>query len=351
MQAPLIPLPQTKAVTACEDLWPGGYLASIESECENDFVVELLGQTSGWEQTYLGATDLDQDTEGDTEGTWTWIKTGGSTFWEGGDPTAGGAAVSGMYANFLDGEPNNGGTNGQDCLVIGESDGEWRDQLCSKTSQFLCETAATEGGASITPAPTTLGSTIVCSSTCDEGWTQTDDCLCYQVQNDLRTWLEARAACSALRTGATLVSLTSAALEFKILELFGGFSSDTLNDASANGGDGANGYWTGGNDLTNLANDDIITSDDTEFKWDFDQDVFWRRDTSEAVYCCEVDGKYSNWLYISDTNAQPNHKKEGQNCVKMKFVADDSGNLEKAGWDDVDCVKRPIKSVCQYSVL
>jgi len=350
MQAPLIPLPQTKAVTACEDLWPGGYLASIESECENDFVVELLGQTSGWEQTYLGATDLDQDTEGDTEGTWTWIKTGGSTFWEGGDPTAGGAAVSGMYANFLDGEPNNGGA-GQDCLVIGESDGEWRDQLCSKTSQFLCETAATEGGASITPAPTTLGSTIVCSSTCDEGWTQTDDCLCYQVQNDLRTWLEARAACSALRTGATLVSLTSAALEFKILELFGGFSSDTLNDASANGGDGANGYWTGGNDLTNLANDDIITSDDTEFKWDFDQDVFWRRDTSEAVYCCEVDGKYSNWLYISDTNAQPNHKKEGQNCVKMKFVADDSGNLEKAGWDDVDCVKRPIKSVCQYSVL
>jgi len=351
MQAPLIPLPQTKAVTACEDLWPGGYLASIESECENDFVVELLGQTSGWEQTYLGATDLDQDTEGDTEGTWTWIKTGGSTFWEGGDPTAGGAVVSGMYANFLDGEPNNAGTNGQDCLVIGESDGEWRDQLCSKTSQFLCETAATEGGASITPAPTTLGSTIACSSTCDEGWTQTDDCFCYQVQNDLRTWLEARAACSALRTGATLVSLTSAALEFKILELFGGFSSDTLNDASANGGLGANGYWTGGNDLTNLANDDIITSDDTEFKWDFDQDVFWRRDTSEAVYCCEVDGKYSNWLYISDTNAQPNHKKEEQNCVKMKFVADDSGNLEKAGWDDIDCEKKPIKSVCQYSVL
>ena len=93
-------------------LIPGGYLASIESECENDFVVELLGQTSGWEQTYLGATDLD------TEGSWTWIKTGGSTFWEGGDPTAGGAAVSGMYANFLDGEPNNGGA-GQDCLVIG----------------------------------------------------------------------------------------------------------------------------------------------------------------------------------------------------------------------------------------
>ena len=97
-----------------------------------------------------------------------------------------------------------------------------------------------------------------------------------RVQNDLRTWLDARAACSALKTGATLVSLTSAAVELKILELFGGFSSATLDDASANDGGGANGYWTGGNDLTNLANDDIISSDDTEFKWDFDQDVFWR---------------------------------------------------------------------------
>lgn len=344
MQAPVIPLTQTKAVTACEDLWPGGYLASIESECENDFVVELLGQTSGWEQTYLGATDLD------TEGSWTWIKTGGSTFWEGGDPTAGGAAVSGMYANFFDGEPNNAGTNGQDCLVIGESDGEWRDQLCSKTSQFLCETAATEGGASITPPQTTLGSTIVCSSTCDDGWEQTDECLCYQVQNDLRTWLEARTACSTLKTGATLVSLTSEAIELKILEMFGGFSS-ALDDASANDGGGANGYWTGGNDLTNLASNDIITSDDTEFKWDFDQDVFWRRDTNEAAYCCEVDGKYNNWIHISDVNIMPNHNNEKQNCVKMKFVADDSGNLEKAGWDDIDCEKKPIKSVCQYSVL
>ena len=75
----------------------------------------LLGQSSGWTQTYLGATDLD------TEGTWTWIKTGGSTFWEGGDPASGGAAVSGMFANFLDGEPNNGGggnSQSQNCLVI-----------------------------------------------------------------------------------------------------------------------------------------------------------------------------------------------------------------------------------------
>jgi len=255
-----------------------------------------------------------------------------------------------MYANFFDGEPNNGGNN-QDCLVIGESDGEWRDQLCSKTSQFLCETAATEGGASITPAPTTIGTTIVCSSTCDDGWEQTDECLCYQVQNELRTWLEARAACNDLKAGANLVSLTSEAVELKILELFGGFSSDTLDF------EGANGYWTGGNDLTNLDTDlsntdtDIITSDNTTFKWDFDQEVFWRRDTDKEEYCCIVEGKYDNWIHISDTNIMPNHAKEKQNCVKMKFVTDDDGNLEKAGWDDIDCEKKPIKSVCQYSVL
>merc|ERR1712110_1334085 len=94
----------------------------------------------------------------------------------------------------------NGGNN-QDCLVIGESDGEWRDQLCSKTSQFLCETAATEGGASITPAPTTIGTTIVCSSTCDDGWEQTDECLCYQVQNELRTWSRRLGGLEAWRLG------------------------------------------------------------------------------------------------------------------------------------------------------
>ena len=102
----------------------------------------------------------------------------------------------------------------------------------------------------------------------------------FRVQNDLRTWLDARTACNDLKTGATLISLTSAAVESKVLEMFGGFSSGTgqLDDPDANSGQGANGYWTGGSDLTNLAVDptDVLTSDDTEFKWDADGDVFWR---------------------------------------------------------------------------
>ena len=88
-------------------------------------------------------------------------------------------------------------------------------------------------------------------------------------------WWDTLGAC-LVKAGANLVSLTSEAVELKILELFGGFSSDTLDF------EGANGYWTGGNDLTNLDTDlsntdtDIITSDNTTFKWDFDQEVFWR---------------------------------------------------------------------------
>ena len=29
--------------------------------------------------------------------------------------------------------------------------------------------------------------------------------------------------------------------------------------------------------------------------------ILARRDTNEEVYCCEVDGKYNNWIHISDT--------------------------------------------------
>ena len=40
--------------------------------------------------------------------------------------------------------------------------------------------------------------------------------------------------------------------------------------------------------------------------------ILARRDTNEEVYCCAVDGKYNNWIHISDTNIMPNHKNENQ---------------------------------------
>jgi hypothetical protein len=37
----------------------------------------------------------------------------------------------------------------------------------------------------------------------------------------------------------------------------------------------------------------------------------------------------------------------------MKFILSSASPpaLEKAGWDDVKCIEKALKSVCQYSVL
>lgn len=71
-----------------------GYLATITSQAENDFVAARL-QGDGW----IGGSD-----EG-TEGVWKWV-TGpesGTTFWNG---ASGGSAPEGQYANWSSGEPN-----------------------------------------------------------------------------------------------------------------------------------------------------------------------------------------------------------------------------------------------------
>ena len=93
-----------------------------------------------------------------------------------------------------------------------QDDGEWNDQLCSKTAQYMCETPAIQGGAELvvptTPKPVVAGqintsfstssppppphlhllllhiftssSSTACSSTCESGWVDAGDCLCYK---------------------------------------------------------------------------------------------------------------------------------------------------------------------------
>jgi hypothetical protein len=79
-----------------------GYLATITSEAENDFIVERL-EGNGW----IGASDAEE------EGVWRWV-TGpeeGQQFWQGLFAVAGGMSVDGAYSrwdesgDFL--EPNN----------------------------------------------------------------------------------------------------------------------------------------------------------------------------------------------------------------------------------------------------
>ncbi|MBF6624908.1 MAG: DUF4347 domain-containing protein, partial [Pseudomonas stutzeri] len=106
-----------------------GYLATVTSQAENDFVTPRLGG-DGW----IGASDAEQ------EGIWRWV-TGpeaGTQFWTG-DTSAGtsatstyGSSFNGGYANWAQSEPNNSDANrgGEDVAhfyASGANAGKWND--------------------------------------------------------------------------------------------------------------------------------------------------------------------------------------------------------------------------------
>ncbi len=109
-----------------------GYLATISSQEENNFVAERLAG-SGW----FGASDAS------TEGDWKWV-TGpetGTSFWSG---DGSGSVVPGQYANWAGGEPND--SDGEDCgqMLSGEV-GDWNDLSCTSHTQpaYIVEYGAT----------------------------------------------------------------------------------------------------------------------------------------------------------------------------------------------------------------
>lgn len=99
-----------------------GYLATITSQSENDFVADRL-DNAGW----MGASDSTQ------EGNWKWV-TGpenGTQFWSG---NYNGVAVGGQYENWNTGEPNDSGNN-EDCgQFLSGGSGLWNDLPCSGTT-------------------------------------------------------------------------------------------------------------------------------------------------------------------------------------------------------------------------
>ena len=103
------PLPYAQAEAACTAI--AAKLAVIKSAVTNTFVVTLVGAVDA----FIGATDRT------TEGTYLWLENAA-------DPLNGG------FTNWRAGEPNNGGTNGEDCAIIeGALMGSWDDRSCVVT--------------------------------------------------------------------------------------------------------------------------------------------------------------------------------------------------------------------------
>lgn len=95
-----------------------GYLATVSTTTENTFISARL-VADGW----FGASDSG------SEGAWKWV-TGpenGTTFWNG---ASGGSVVSGQYANWNSGEPNDSGGN-EDCAQYYSASGKWNDLPCT----------------------------------------------------------------------------------------------------------------------------------------------------------------------------------------------------------------------------
>ncbi|MDH5676220.1 MAG: hypothetical protein OEZ06_29135 [Myxococcales bacterium] len=95
-------------------------LVHIDNAAENTFVDGNLVST-----TWIGGNDQS------VEGVWRWSDDD-SQFWSG---DSGGFAVT--YANWGSGEPNNSG--GEHCAEMG-TNGNWNDQTCSTSRDFVCET-------------------------------------------------------------------------------------------------------------------------------------------------------------------------------------------------------------------
>ena len=117
----------TFSEAAAEAAAMGGYLATITSQGENDFVHnnlsgELINNLSA---AFIGATDAGH------EGAWQWISgpNAGTTFWDNG-------AVGGQYSNWRSGEPSNATNNpeGSENYAVMEADGTWNDVPSSRSA-------------------------------------------------------------------------------------------------------------------------------------------------------------------------------------------------------------------------
>ena len=159
------------AITAAEgSTYNGlsGYLVSITSEAENDFLNAKVNQNA-----WIGGSDkasLTSNSHSVTEGTWEWISgpDNGKTFFcqvaISGKANAADSdcavATGYSYNNWKSAEPNDHSSNTtgeEDCAHM-RSDGEWNDFPCNSTSvdYYIIEYGGTAGETATTSGLTTL---------------------------------------------------------------------------------------------------------------------------------------------------------------------------------------------------
>ena len=90
----------------------GGYLVTVYSQAENDFVDNFVNSN-----VWMGGSDIA------SEGTW---------IWEDGK-------AWGSYQNFASDEPNNGAGGGEDCLEMWKDNGRWNDAPCVNGKSSVCK--------------------------------------------------------------------------------------------------------------------------------------------------------------------------------------------------------------------
>ena len=130
------------AVDSCKDI--GADLASIESQCQQNTVMELSNGAAVW----TGGNDRG------SEGTFVWPN--GNEFFRDGSVVSG--AFDKLSAGF-----NNAAQTTQHCVQL-TSTGEWDDVVCSKALDYICEKLAYEGAATLMQATNTATTTCKLSS-------------------------------------------------------------------------------------------------------------------------------------------------------------------------------------------